>query len=279
LQSFNGGEDKQAQNLLRSSSVRQPSTSEHRRKLRGDFREISSESTSLSLQIGEKTTMSTNLDKQLWDAVKDGTHGKVKRLVKVGDNENFKNANRSTLRHQASDRGDLKAVRSVVISLKTRKRTTIMSSTLDEKLWDAVRDGEHDEAQRLVKDGANVNFVNVNLHGFTPLHQASKRCDLKTVRLLVNNGADVDCKDNYGWTPAHVAGFRGHLDAAFVLIDHGADLSIKNNDGKTALDVANNKDVASKLRRKSSTLPASIRNKLKLRPESCTFLGQQRCRR
>jgi ankyrin repeat protein len=150
---------------------------------------------------------------------------------------------------------------------------------LDEQLWDAVRDGEHDEAQRLVKDGANVNFINVNMYGFRPLHQASKSCDLKTVRLLVNNGADVDCKDRYGWTPAHVAAFRGHLDAAFVLIDHGADLSIKNNDGKTALDVANNKDVASKLRRKSSTLPAAIRNKLKLRPEICTLLGQQRCRR
>jgi ankyrin repeat protein len=61
-----------------------------------------------------------------------------------------------------------------------------MSSILDSKhLWEAVGDGEHDEAQRLVKAGANAKFR--DKYGSTPLHQASNNGDLRALPFLVDN--------------------------------------------------------------------------------------------
>jgi ankyrin repeat protein len=168
-------------------------------------------------------------------------------------------------------------------------KITDEAPALDEKLWDAVRYGELDEVQQIVKDGANVNVIETD--GWTPLHEASNNGDLETVRFLVNSGADVDCKDMYentplhynalcghteivrflvskgadldckskfGCTPLQFASCYGHIDAAFVLMDHGANLSIEDTWGDTSIDVAQSKDVATRLTKYSSALETGL---------------------
>jgi hypothetical protein len=60
--------------------------------------------------------------------------------------------------------------------------------------------------------------------------------------VLIDNGADVNAKDNDGWTALMYAAFSGYTETAEVLIDNGADVNAKDNDGLTALMIAEGND-------------------------------------
>ena len=57
------------------------------------------------------------------------------------------------------------------------------------------------------------------------------------VKLLVDNGADVNCADRDGWTPLHAAGTCGHTQLVKFLISRGANLIAVNNDGDMPFDI------------------------------------------
>ena len=52
-----------------------------------------------------------------------------------------------------------------------------------------------------------INNHNVNLHnnGTTPLHHASSIGNTEVVQLLIDNGANINAKNNFGSTPLHYA--------------------------------------------------------------------------
>lgn len=71
--------------------------------------------------------------------------------------------------------------------------------------------------------------------------------------LLLNNGIEINHKNNYGDTALHFA-VRNKIDSETIkiLLDYGADVAAKNNKGKTPLDIAvekGNKDVINLLKR------------------------------
>jgi ankyrin repeat protein len=70
------------------------------------------------------------------------------------------------------------------------------------------------------------------------LLRASIIGDVKKVKKLLKEGADVNAKDEFGWTPLHGAAILGHIEVVKLLLEHGADPNIKNNGGKTAIDFA-----------------------------------------
>ena len=47
----------------------------------------------------------------------------------------------------------------------------------------------------------------------------------------------MNAKDNDGWTPLHLSADEGHLEGARLLIDNGADLNVRNNRDLTPLDL------------------------------------------
>ena len=57
------------------------------------------------------------------------------------------------------------------------------------------------------------------------------------VKLLVDNGADINIRNKYGNTPLHIASINGNNKIIWYLKSHGADIKAKNNDGKTYLTV------------------------------------------
>ncbi len=57
-----------------------------------------------------------------------------------------------------------------------------------------------------------------------PLHSAALTGDTNTLTRLLNEGADVNAKDNYGRTPLSLAAYRGKTDVAELLISKGADI-------------------------------------------------------
>jgi ankyrin repeat protein len=74
--------------------------------------------------------------------------------------------------------------------------------------------------------------------GTTPLHQAVRRNDLKTVDALITRGADVRVATRYGVTPIGLAALNGHAAILRRLLDAGADPNTATPGGETALMTA-----------------------------------------
>ncbi|CAH0039831.1 unnamed protein product [Clonostachys rhizophaga] len=94
-------------------------------------------------------------------------------------------------------------------------------------------------AMLLIDQGADLESKD-NKWGQTPLSWAALRGHEAVVKLLVDKGADLDSKDNeWGRTPLLWAALRGHEAVVKLLVDKGADLDSKDNEwGRTPLSWA-----------------------------------------
>ncbi len=71
--------------------------------------------------------------------------------------------------------------------------------------------------------------------GETALHHACTIGHLEIVRLLVENGADINALSEAGHFPLYCAAGHGHLHVVMDLLKHGAHLEQKLQDGKTII--------------------------------------------
>lgn len=93
------------------------------------------------------------------------------------------------------------------------------------------------DAER-TNDGVWSDSENRALHNVTPLHIACKYWGDKTVKLLLEAGADPNAKGSTGATPLMFCAFFDNIKAMKLLIQHGVDLNAVNDDGFTALTTA-----------------------------------------
>lgn len=73
------------------------------------------------------------------------------------------------------------------------------------------------------------------------MHYACRVKDIKTVDLLVKNGANVNLIGDYGRTPLHCAVFDGGLESVPIielLRTHGADTETRDTFGQTPAKLA-----------------------------------------
>ena len=84
----------------------------------------------------------------------------------------------------------------------------------------------------LINNGLNINHQ--RLDGNTALHLLNSRHREDLIIILINNGADVNIQNDDGKTPIFYA---VDIEIAKLLIKSGANLDIKDNDGKTAPEV------------------------------------------
>uniref|UniRef100_A0A2K6SV98 Poly [ADP-ribose] polymerase n=1 Tax=Saimiri boliviensis boliviensis TaxID=39432 RepID=A0A2K6SV98_SAIBB len=96
--------------------------------------------------------------------------------------------------------------------------------------------GRKDVVEYLLQNGANVQARDDG--GLIPLHNACSFGHAEVVNLLLRNGADPNARDNWNYTPLHEAAIKGKIDVCIVLLQHGAEPTIRNTDGRTALDLA-----------------------------------------
>lgn len=68
--------------------------------------------------------------------------------------------------------------------------------------------------------------------------KAASDGDLDTVKKLVEQGVDVNSRDNGQWTPLIIAAQNGHLNVVQYLIEKGADVNAENAYTETALCLA-----------------------------------------
>ena len=80
------------------------------------------------------------------------------------------------------------------------------------------------------------------LYGTTFLIWASTRGYIMDVKSLLDNGADVNARNNNGQTALMGASWMDHTEIVQLLLENGADVNAKSNDGQTALMIVSDCD-------------------------------------
>ncbi|KAB5583440.1 hypothetical protein GE09DRAFT_302228 [Coniochaeta sp. 2T2.1] len=70
------------------------------------------------------------------------------------------------------------------------------------------------------------------------LIEAADENDMRAVRQLIAQGANVNVTEKWLWTPLHMACYGGYEDIVRLLIAHGAELDSRTVDGETPLKLA-----------------------------------------
>jgi ankyrin repeat protein len=101
--------------------------------------------------------------------------------------------------------------------------------------------GQFEAARYLVLKGADVNLPSNNGYNVFPLHSATAGNYTDIARMLVENGAKVNIKQQAGVTPLHSAAQNGNLDLLIMLLENGAQVDIRMEGGKLPADLAREK--------------------------------------
>jgi len=84
--------------------------------------------------------------------------------------------------------------------------------------------------------GANVNLIDSN--GWTALHHAAEKGDLKAAEILLDNKANINAFSNARKTPLHLAAFNNKVEMVRLLLSRKASLEFESEDKCTALHFA-----------------------------------------
>lgn len=106
-------------------------------------------------------------------------------------------------------------------------------------LINAAKDENTALVRSLLQQGADVNERDYT--GNSALNYAASRGYLEIVRVLCENNANVDSRNNKGETPliGVVSAFGAQRETVTrLLLSKGANMDIKNNEGQTAMDIA-----------------------------------------
>lgn len=99
---------------------------------------------------------------------------------------------------------------------------------------EAVRKDRIDEVRAFLLKGGDVNSRDV-FGDNSGLHWAARLGLAEMARLLIDNGADLNIRNDEGFTPLHWAAGEGQKELVVILIVHGADVNARNKRGWTPL--------------------------------------------
>ncbi|XP_050795316.1 IQ motif and ankyrin repeat domain-containing protein 1 isoform X2 [Gopherus flavomarginatus] len=127
------------------------------------------------------------------------------------------------------------------------------------RMLEAAFDGDVEEMKAVLKEvnldtkngvGTNekrkathlCNHINMvectDANGNTPLSEAAGGGHPSAIKLLIENGANPNCKGGFGRTPLYRAAFGGHTAAVETLLQYGADPRLYADDGNTPEQIA-----------------------------------------
>jgi ankyrin repeat protein len=173
-----------------------------------------------------------------------------------------------TALHMASGKGNLATVKLLLEYGANPCQTTTDGFTM---LHTAAFNTDPCVLQRMLE--IIPQLVNqTDMHGITPLHEASAEGSVPNVTLLLNCGALIDPISNAdlkayteasgSLTPLHLAVLENKLDIVQFLVQRGADVYARTSDNQTARDIAekkHNNDIADFLAQaEASALPSAL---------------------
>lgn len=106
----------------------------------------------------------------------------------------------------------------------------------------AVEKNDHEKVKMLIDNGADVN-AEAEEGGSTALYWAVYKPTTQILVTLLGSGADVNSKDNNGATPLHFASINSP-ESAEILLKNGADVNAKDAEGYTPLRLAKEKNAS-----------------------------------
>lgn len=107
----------------------------------------------------------------------------------------------------------------------------------DTALMIACFTGNRPAVEALLEKGAEVNRP-----GWTPLHYAAAIGNNEIVSMLLDKSAYIDAESPNKTTPLMMAARGGHIRTVKLLLDEGADATLKNDLGMNAIDFATKYD-------------------------------------
>jgi hypothetical protein len=122
-----------------------------------------------------------------------------------------------------------------VCALAVSESATEENKTVIESIWTATKVGDIKTIKEHLNEGMNVNTRDDE--GNAPLHIATLFGQTEIMKLLIQEGADVNISNNDSATPLHTAAFFGQAEAAEILIQNGADVNARHSDGAVPLDL------------------------------------------
>ena len=148
-------------------------------------------------------------------------------------------------------------------SHETRLDITVGNKTVGGRtaLIAAAEGGAVGVVKILLEDGGDVNAKTND--GDTALMSAALEGHADVVKLLIDKGSDVNAKTNDGWSALMAAVLEERIDIVRVLMNKGADVNAKTNDGGTALMAAaqlGNVDITLALLEKGANTNANATN-------------------
>ena len=131
------------------------------------------------------------------------------------------------LLHLACKNGQLSLIKNL---LKAKVNINALDSKGKSSLDLAVIEGNIAVTNLLISEGANIEMKD----SFALLY-ACENGRTKIVKILLENGADINSKINDGTSAIHLAASSGKLDLIDFLLQKGFDINCENNDRLTPL--------------------------------------------
>ena len=158
-------------------------------------------------------------------AAEHGRIGVMETLLKAGADVNATDNDRDTPLHLATSQDQAGAVEAL---LKAGADTYIKNEKGHTALQLAEMQGHMEVAEKL-RSIHKKNMINKDLYN------AVLQCEIKTVRALLQKGADINFKDASGNTILHKAVLTGNSQAVEILINEGANVNAQDAKGVTPL--------------------------------------------
>lgn len=115
--------------------------------------------------------------------------------------------------------------------------TNAQDNDKNKALYTAILNDSTDEVQKLLKEGADANYVVADVK-ISMLIAAVKKNNLAIVKALVEYKADVNFRDGSDTQAIVYAAATGSKDMVEFLYTNGADIRSENSDGENVLSVA-----------------------------------------
>ncbi|KAJ5078278.1 molting protein mlt-4 [Anaeramoeba ignava] len=137
--------------------------------------------------------------------------------------------------HKAILTGEIKKAKELIIEGKIDKEYPAKNGETPLMM---ASQSESDEIVELLLTYPEVNINRTSDNGRTALHFASSSNRLKSLKMLVDSGGDINIQSLNGETCLHLSAFNGQVDTTKFLLEKGANPFLKSFDQHTPLDLA-----------------------------------------